>query len=204
MANLVESSLWEPGIYQWETSDPVEGGANGKDNVPTRQLANRTRWLLDNLVRNAGAVPSVQAGTGAARPAAGTAGRLYVVTDATPLPRIDRDTGTAWTEGVGGPQFGANANGQYLRWENGVQLCWGRVIGFGELESRLNSVAWTYPAAFVDVPIVLVAGASNFNGTPVLATSFNPWKTGTTVFVHMPNGRPNYTSAECAAVGRWK
>ena len=49
MANLVESSLWEPGIYQWETSDPVEGGASGIDNVPTRQLANRTSFLRQVL-----------------------------------------------------------------------------------------------------------------------------------------------------------
>lgn len=204
MANLVESSLWEPGIYQWEITDPVAGGASGIDNVPTRQLANRTRWLLDNLVRNAGAVPSVQAGTGAARPAAGTAGRLYVVTDATPLPRIDRDTGTGWTEGVGGPQFGANANGQYLRWENGVQLCWMRIGGFGELESKLNSVYWTYPAAFADIPIALATASSNSNGTPITMTMYNPWKTGTTVFAYIPGARPNYVSTECAAIGRWK
>lgn len=49
MANLVESSLWEPGIYQWETTDPVQGGAGGKDNLPTRQLANRTAWLKDQV-----------------------------------------------------------------------------------------------------------------------------------------------------------
>ncbi|NUF78196.1 hypothetical protein GY065_04530 [Snodgrassella sp. ESL0323] len=48
MANLKESSFWEEGIYQWETSDPVLGGENGIDNVPTRQLANRTKWLKDN------------------------------------------------------------------------------------------------------------------------------------------------------------
>lgn len=48
MANLKESSFWEEGIYQWETSDPVLGGENGIDNVPTRQLACRTRWLKDN------------------------------------------------------------------------------------------------------------------------------------------------------------
>ncbi|WP_239349832.1 phage tail protein [Snodgrassella communis] len=48
MANLKETSFWEEGIYQWETSDPVLGGENGIDNVPTRQLANRTKWLKDN------------------------------------------------------------------------------------------------------------------------------------------------------------
>ena len=41
MANLSEMSRWEAGIYQWETSDPVQGGPNGIDNRPTRELANR-------------------------------------------------------------------------------------------------------------------------------------------------------------------
>ncbi|RQR49589.1 hypothetical protein DIE19_31605 [Burkholderia sp. Bp9126] len=47
MADLVESSTWTPGIRQFETSDPVEGGPDGIDNVPLRQLANRTRFLKD-------------------------------------------------------------------------------------------------------------------------------------------------------------
>lgn len=51
MANLSEISRWEAGIYQWETSDPVHGGPNGIDNRPTRELANRTRWLYDELGR---------------------------------------------------------------------------------------------------------------------------------------------------------
>ena len=49
MANLKETSVWEAGIYQWETSDPVLGGENGIDNVPTRQLANRTLWLKTEI-----------------------------------------------------------------------------------------------------------------------------------------------------------
>ncbi|WP_217390175.1 hypothetical protein [Deefgea piscis] len=45
MAALQENGNWENEIYQWETSDPVEGGPSGIDNVPTRQLANRTAYL---------------------------------------------------------------------------------------------------------------------------------------------------------------
>ncbi|WP_176316738.1 gp53-like domain-containing protein [Burkholderia vietnamiensis] len=47
MADLVEASKWEEGIYQLETSDPVEGGPDGVDNVQARQLGNRTRYLKD-------------------------------------------------------------------------------------------------------------------------------------------------------------
>lgn len=45
MANLPEVAQWEPGVYQIEESDPVQGGANGIDNLPNKQLANRTAYL---------------------------------------------------------------------------------------------------------------------------------------------------------------
>lgn len=51
MANLTETGRWEAGIYQWETSDPVQGGPNGIDNRPTRELANRTLWLKNELAK---------------------------------------------------------------------------------------------------------------------------------------------------------
>ena len=51
MANLKETPVWEAGVYQWETSDPVMGGENGIDNKPTRQLANRTSWLKAEISR---------------------------------------------------------------------------------------------------------------------------------------------------------
>jgi microcystin-dependent protein len=49
MANLTETVQWESGVYQWETTDPAQGGANGIMNTPTRQLANRTAWLRSKL-----------------------------------------------------------------------------------------------------------------------------------------------------------
>mgnify|MGYP007101908214 CR=1 FL=1 len=45
MANLAEECKWENGIYQLEIDDPVQGGADGIDNVQGKQLANRTQWL---------------------------------------------------------------------------------------------------------------------------------------------------------------
>lgn len=45
MANLTETTTWENGIYQIETTDPVLGGANGIANIQAKQLANRTKWL---------------------------------------------------------------------------------------------------------------------------------------------------------------
>lgn len=50
---------------------------------------------ITDAVLNAGGTPSIQEGTLAGRPAAGTAGRLYVCTD---LHTIYRDTGSSWVE----------------------------------------------------------------------------------------------------------
>ncbi|EKT4469984.1 hypothetical protein QEM11_000791 [Pseudomonas putida] len=49
MADLPENIDWTPGVYQLETSDPVLGGPDGIDNLQAKQLANRTRWLKDQL-----------------------------------------------------------------------------------------------------------------------------------------------------------
>lgn len=47
MASLTELSQWESGIYQLETTDPVEAGAGGISNEQARLLGNRTKWLYD-------------------------------------------------------------------------------------------------------------------------------------------------------------
>lgn len=50
MANLTETSTYEVGIYQLEELDPVQGGPTGISNLQAKQLANRTKWLYDNLL----------------------------------------------------------------------------------------------------------------------------------------------------------
>lgn len=67
MANLRETSTWEAGIYQLETSDPVMGGENGIDNRAPRQLANRTLWLKNELARQIGLVNQSIANTNNAK-----------------------------------------------------------------------------------------------------------------------------------------
>ncbi|ATQ56206.1 hypothetical protein [Paracoccus yeei] len=65
MADLIEASTWEAGIYELAVTDPVRGGPDGVSNTPARQLANRTRYLrdrLDLLALKAAAVVTVGAG----------------------------------------------------------------------------------------------------------------------------------------------
>jgi len=49
MSNLVEQAVWVEGIYQLETTDPVEGGPDGIDNLQAKQLANRTAFLKEQV-----------------------------------------------------------------------------------------------------------------------------------------------------------
>lgn len=52
MPNLPESETYEANIYQLETSDPVDAGANGNgvSNLQAKQLANRSAWLRAQLL----------------------------------------------------------------------------------------------------------------------------------------------------------
>jgi hypothetical protein len=49
MANQPETTTYETGIYQFETTDPVLGGLGGIDNLPLKQLANRTNYLKQHV-----------------------------------------------------------------------------------------------------------------------------------------------------------
>lgn len=49
MANLTELSQYDAGVYQIETTDPVLGGPDGTANAQGKALANRTKWLKDQV-----------------------------------------------------------------------------------------------------------------------------------------------------------
>lgn len=59
MANVPETATWETGIYQFEITDPVLGGPDGIDNVPSKQLANRTLYLKQQQETTATTVGSL-------------------------------------------------------------------------------------------------------------------------------------------------
>lgn len=64
MADLVEVINWENGVYQLETTDPVEGGPGGIDNRQAQQLANRTAYLKQQADRRAAASAAIIAAAG--------------------------------------------------------------------------------------------------------------------------------------------
>lgn len=52
MADITEEAKWENSVYELAVADDIIGGTDGVDNLPHKQLANRTAWLkqqFDNL-----------------------------------------------------------------------------------------------------------------------------------------------------------
>lgn len=74
MANLTETPTYEAGIYRFETTDPVQGGPGGIDNLPTNQLANRTAWLKAQVEAILLDIAAIESGYATAASLAGHAG----------------------------------------------------------------------------------------------------------------------------------
>lgn len=188
---------------------PSQGGDVGNwGTIANGALQKLLNWT-NAQVHNAGGVPSIQAGTLLARPAAAVAGRLYLVTDATPEPVLTRDAGAAW-EVVGGAEYGSNANGSYVRYQDGTQICFLLVTNQAPPSATYVRGATTLPAAFVDSTyrLALATGDSDSIGYNTdrwhnamlyapQTTSFS-WKLITSTAA-------NYgVQVYGVAVGRWK
>ena len=60
MGNTAGVTNWEDNVYLFEENDPVQGGADGIDNVPIKQLANRTAYLKHLCEQLAAAIPGTE------------------------------------------------------------------------------------------------------------------------------------------------
>lgn len=93
-----------------------------------------------------------------------------------------------------GIQLDDNANGQYLRLPNGFQVCWhSTTLAFVSADEL--SVGWTFPAAFIAAPAVLLLPA----GT---GTNINDTKRET-MFVFASAITPTFASLRCRAIGKF-
>lgn len=114
-------------------------------------------------------------------------------------------------------QVETNANGNYVRLENGLQVCWRELRVAHSGSARSLGATWTYPQPFVDAPVVPAPAlpTSSAKYAPGLAlaslghpfTAAGPTATNTSVYV-WENSSP-FTSGQwidlmVLAVGRWK
>ncbi|WP_417480478.1 pyocin knob domain-containing protein [Maricaulis maris] len=90
-------------------------------------------------------------------------------------------------------EYGSNANGRYVRFADGTQIC---------IHSRNGGSSWTFPAVFIDTPYVYatVAGlTSEGRMVGVAGTS----TTSTSLYMWTAAGAASAAGANLLAVGRW-
>lgn len=100
---------------------------------------------------------------------------------------------------------GSNANGEYVRFADGAQICTFRLSGFGSLASNSVTVVWTFPSAFALVPQVNYS--SNDIVSPGMGFAISAAITASAAQISRVTASPfaqtNYGEACCVAVGRW-
>jgi len=99
-------------------------------------------------------------------------------------------------------EMGSNSNGTYVRWENGLQVCFIRRFGPGP-----SPVDWVLPAAFVDATYAVVGTSYDWpflvvtvdwRDTTATRVRFRKWSHGGTEY----EGNDRHISP--IAIGRWK
>ena len=109
-------------------------------------------------------------------------------------------------------EWGSNANGEYWRWESGLQVCTG-TVSLGTVADRARaSAVWTFPAAFVPGPTVLgdtvsnddnaqwVTGGASTSASPTSATMWG----GNYRSVFGTTSVAVVILCRCLAIGNWK
>lgn len=90
----------------------------------------------------------------------------------------------------------SNANGEYIRWADGTQICHARLSS-----SNTGAVTWTYPISFNAVPQVLATANTDLPRIAVTNAAF----TATCAFsvYNTAGARANGVSTSLMAIGRW-
>jgi len=116
-------------------------------------------------------------------------------------------------------EMGSNSNGTYVRWENGLQICWRSVSQTGRSPSAQTTQSltvyrdfytWSFPAAFSVAPMVLAPNPRLFSGdsaaTYHMATGYIGSVTVTSAGI-IYESLKTFDAIEqeaLLAVGRWK
>lgn len=111
-------------------------------------------------------------------------------------------------------EMGNNANGTYVCWENGLQVCWKRLVASDfsttdqtenvqGLTYRYRTYTWTFPKPFAVVPIVFASG--DLNGpAPEHHTAFTSSTTTAQCEVGTLRSAWIYETGNVLAIGPWK
>lgn len=144
MANVTETAVYDAGVYQIETTDPVSGGASGIANKPSINLANRTAYLKSK-------VDGILAGTETLTGYAKTASPTFTGNPAAPTPALgDNDTSLATTafvqSTIGGVLSKSVAGGVNVTL-TAVEAGNGILVFTGALTANISVIVPTSPTA---------------------------------------------------------
>src|SRR5690606_40636052 len=62
-------------------------------------------------------------------------------------------------------EMGSNANGEYVRWENGLQVCWVLSLTASFVSQWVLGTTWTFPSSFVDSNVAGVVSAVSIDSS---------------------------------------
>lgn len=113
-----------------------------------------------------------------------------------------------WGAWVGiGAEYGSNANGDYARFPNGLQICWVRNltidinVAAGSLFRGL--VSWAFPAAFINSAPIFATSSAGGNHSEWGANATGTGGNGTTLRAMGVASRTGST-VDGFAIGRWQ
>ena len=144
-------------------------------------------------------------GTTAQRSAVPVAGALRFNST---LMQFEGYNGTKWGIVGGVIERGSNANGEYVRFADGTQICTGASPSQYISANGSNTSTWTFPATFAAVPICVAASGQDFSlslsrSYVLVDTSALRTTSSTRLNVRNDGSFATPISALCIAIGQW-
>jgi len=109
-------------------------------------------------------------------------------------------------------EMGSNSNGTYVRWENGLQVCWLPRLTLPTQSSSQAYANWTFPAAFVDTNYsvhITQTWQSGDAGAPKVTMAFTQNRAESRCSVRLASKNADLVDGDSwgvalVAIGRWK
>ena len=103
-------------------------------------------------------------------------------------------------------ESGSNANGNYVRFADGTQWCWGAKSKNFDGSERDPHVLVTFPAVFIDSNYIATMTVRWWPSVPTVLTGYTPAPSSMDCFLYGITGNPNNATIPCIwlAIGRWK
>lgn len=110
-------------------------------------------------------------------------------------------------------ESGSNANGEYVRFGDGTQICWNVDLALTYAATHYLQVYWTFPKAFINSPVCIPAArkyapVTNARGIDIICYEA-PTTTRARIVAHTSAAVAPFTGndtwdVQAVAIGRWK